>query len=121
MLNRLFRGVDRARGDARMRRCRLTIEQLEDRLVPATAPAVLGVETQALADPANLGSGTQYQVITTGTYQRVASQTVTVGPGQTGLVDLHFQAQAFAGLATRVGVRYLIDGQVDPNDAVFSQ
>jgi hypothetical protein len=123
MLYRLFSGLSRtARTERRHRQaptCRLAVEQLEDRLVPSSVPAALATQTQAIVNPANLGSGPQYQQIQAGTYQTIASQTVTVNASQTGLFTLTFQAQAFDSINNRAGVRYLIDGQTDPNDAVF--
>lgn len=119
MFYRLFPGMGRTAHQSRTSRCRLGVEQLEDRLVPSSTPAALAVQTQALVNPANLGSGVQFQYIAAGAYQTVASQTVTIGPGQTGLVNLNFQAQAFDAISNRAGVRYLIDGLTDPNDAVF--
>jgi len=111
MLYRLFPAMDRTGHPKRANRCRIGVEQLEDRLVPSSTPAALAVQTQALVNPANLGSGVQFQRIAAGAYQTVASQTVTVGPGQTGLFNLNFQAQAFDAISNRAGVRYLTRGE----------
>ncbi len=121
MFNRLFAGRHRGRKPSHIQRCRLTVEQLEDRLVPSTAtplPAVTGLQSQALANPTIDATGATLQYIAPGSYQTVAAEAVTIGAGQTGQVDLSFQAQTWSGVPNRVGVRYLIDSQLDPNDAV---
>jgi hypothetical protein len=125
MLNRLFSGLDRARGRSKRRgapagRCRLGVERLEDRLVLATTVAsAVGLQTQLLANPA--ASTTVQQDISAGGYQTVARQAVTVGGGQTGLYNLAFQAQAFADTPNEVRLRYLVDGRPDPNDAAITR
>ncbi len=103
----------------RPQRCRLAVEQLEDRQLLSATPAAIGTLTQTLFNPTLDASGSVVQYITAGNYQTVASQTVTVTSSQNGLFQLSFQAQAYSGLSTRVGVRYLIDSQYDPNDAVI--
>jgi hypothetical protein len=100
------------------RYCRLGVEQLEDRRLLTALPSAAVVQTQALTSPTINGLGHSVQYINAGTFQTVAGATVTVLPGQTGQYQFSFQAQAFAGISNRVGVRYLIDGQLDPNDAV---
>jgi hypothetical protein len=122
MLNRFLASLFRGRPTPRQRYCRLSVEQLEDRSLPSAnvaTPAAAVVQTQALTTPTINGSGHPVQYIDAGIYETVSSETVTVLPGQSGQYQLTFQAQAFAGITNRVGVRYMIDGQVDPNDAVI--
>ncbi len=119
MFDRLFARMNKAGKAHKAGHCRPVVELLEDRLVPATAtnPAITGVQTQTLANPANtIGR----QVIAAGVYQTVASQAVTITAKQTGLVNLSFEAQAFAGATNRLGIRYLIDGNPDPSDAALT-
>jgi hypothetical protein len=122
MFNRLFAGLFRrspvAASSRRYQRCRLAVEQLEDRQLLSATPAAVGTLTQTLANPTLDNTGSAAQYISTGSYQTVAAQVVTVTSSQNGLFQLSFQAQAFSGASTRVGVRYLIDSQFDPNDAV---
>jgi hypothetical protein len=122
MLQRLFATLFRNRPAAsgpHRPRCRLAVEQLEDRRLLSATPAAVGTLSQALTNPTTDLHGNVLQYITAGSYQTVVSQTVTVTSSQTGLFQLNFQAQAYSGQSTRVGVRYLIDSQFDPNDAVI--
>src|SRR5207302_1721312 len=77
------------------------------------------VQSQALVNPAGQATPGQ-QFIAAGTFQTVATATVGVGPNKTGLYMLNFQAQALATAYNRVWVRYLIDGQPDPNDLAIT-
>jgi hypothetical protein len=92
---------------------------LEDRRLLAGLPAAANLITQTLTNPTVDGTGATLQYLPAGNYQTVANEAVTVGAGQTGLFQLTFQAQAWSGVSTRVGIRYLIDGQFDPGDAVI--
>jgi hypothetical protein len=119
MLNRFLARMFRGRPAARPQRSRLSLEQLEDRLVLSGTPSAVGTQTQALTNPSIDGNGATRQYIPAGNYLTVASQTVTVDAAtQTGQFKLAFQAQAWSGVSNRVGVRYLIDSQLDANDAV---
>ena len=118
MLKRILAGWNRPRNHKRttQRRPSLAFEQLEDRLVPAVQ-SILGVQTQTLASPTATSTS---QVLLPGVWQNVVNQSVTTTASQTGVVSLEFEAQAFAGLSNRVGLRYLIDGSTDPNDAMVN-
>ena len=120
MFRQLLTGWNRSRRTAplqKTRRCRLAVEQLEDRLVPTTVPAIIGLQNQTLANPTSTSTS---QALVAGVWQNIVNQSVTITPNQTGVVDLKFEAQAFSGMANRLGVRYLIDGNVDPNDAMVN-
>jgi hypothetical protein len=119
MFNRLLAALFRERTTPRRKYCRLGVEQLEDRRLLSTTPAAVIVQTQALTNPTINGLGKPVQYIHAGVYETVASETVTVLPNQTGQYQFTFQAQAYAGISNRLGVRYLIDGQADTNDSVI--
>ena len=92
---------------------------METREVPSGVPSAVGVQSQTLVNPSIGTDGSTLQYVTAGSYQTVASQTVTVSATNSGLFQLSFQAQAYSGVSNIVGVRYLIDSQIDPNDAVI--
>jgi Planctomycete extracellular len=123
MLHRLFAGLLQKRtataSARRPQRCRLVVEQLEDRRLLTALPSALGTQTQALTNPTVDGTGATLQYLVAGAFQTVASQVVNVTSNQNGLFQLSFQAQAYSGQSNRLGVRYLIDSQYDPNDAVI--
>jgi hypothetical protein len=118
LLAGLFHGRQVVRRPAKPRRSRLIVEQLEDRTVPTALPAATGLQTQTLTNPTSDAGGNHIQFIDAGVYETVASQAVTVSASQTGLFQMSFQAQVYSGMSNRIGVRYLIDGALDPNDAV---
>src|SRR5947209_20147299 len=105
MFDRLFAGLFRNRPVAtsprRLQRCRLAVEQLEDRQLLSASPAAIGSLTQILANPTTDGTGATLQYLAAGTFQTVASQSVTVTGSQNGLFQLSFQAQAFSGQTNR--------------------
>jgi hypothetical protein len=119
MFQRLFSRFFPGRRPVRTIRYRLALEQLEDRRLLSAVSAVSALQSQALVAPTIDGTGATLQYIPVQNYTTVASETVTVTGSQTGLFQLSFQAQAWSPTLNRVGVRYLIDSQFDPNDAVI--